>query len=62
MGEERIYPISEFKKVPPKKIPDLFFQEQKGKRAAEKMLDWPGLVIGVLVYDFLPGHGFFIYC
>ena len=60
MGEEKIYPISGLVEVSFKEVLDLYLKEQKGKGAAEKMLDWQGLLIGTFLSDFLPRHRFVI--
>jgi|GEM_PF-5044366 len=56
LAEEKIYPISGLKEVPHKEVLDLYLNDQKGKDAADKMLDWQGLLIGAFLSDFLPRH------
>ena len=60
LGEEKIYPISGLEDVPFKEVLDLFLKEQKRKGAADKMLDWQGLLIGAFLSDFLPRHNLVI--
>ena len=60
LGEEKIYPISRMLEIPPKEVLKLFLKEQKQKGAADKMLDWQGLLIGAFLSDFLPRHNLII--